>query len=52
MCITYRREDCGVADTDISTATCEGARAIGGMADGDVIVVKFNRQELTGAPII
>ena len=38
MCITYRREDCGVADIDISTVTCEGVTATRGRIDGDALV--------------
>lgn len=35
-----------VADVDISTVTCGGASAICGVIDGDVLVVKFKRQDL------
>lgn len=52
MCITYRREDCGVADIDISTVTCEGVTATRGRIDGDALVVKFNRQDLGAVLVI
>lgn len=39
-------EGYNVADIDINTVVCEGAKAVKGMIDGTVFIAKFDREDL------